>query len=73
MNQESRIAALAQGKFIEGVLRNADPSKLYEEAILYDKGQITQSGGLASFSGNKTGRSPKDLSLIHISEPTRPY
>ena len=75
MNQESRIAALAQGKFIEGVLRNADPSKLYEEAILYDKGQITQSGGLASFSGNKTGRSPKDkrivmqdsiLSLIHI-------
>ena len=33
MNQESRIAALAQGKFIEGVLRNADPAKLYEEAI----------------------------------------
>jgi len=48
MNQESRIAALAQGKFVEGVLRNADPSKLYEESILYDKGQITQSGGLAS-------------------------
>ena len=36
MNQESRIAALAQGKFVEGVLRNADPSKLYEESILYD-------------------------------------
>ena len=64
MNQESRIAALAQGKFIEGVLRNADPSKLYEEAILYDKGQITQSGGLASFSGNKTGRSPKDKRIV---------
>ena len=64
MNQESRIAALAQGKFVEGVLRNADPSKLYEESILYDKGQITQSGGLASFSGNKTGRSPKDKRIV---------
>ena len=64
MNQESRIAALAQGKFIEGVLRNADPAKLYEEAILYDKAQVTQSGGLASFSGNKTGRSPKDKRIV---------
>ena len=69
MNQESRIAAVAQGKFVEGkfvegVLHNADPAKLYEEAILYDKGQITQSGGLASFSGNKTGRSPKDKRIV---------
>jgi len=56
MNQssESKIAALAKGYFIEGVLHNADPSKLYEEAILFDNGQITQSGGLASFSSKRT-------------------
>ena len=66
MNQssESKIAALAKGYFIEGVLHNADPSKLYEEAILFDNGQITQSGGLASFSGAKTGRSPKDKRIV---------
>lgn len=59
----SRIAAISQGNF-EGILRNADPAKLYEEAIKFDNGQITQSGGLAACSGEKTGRSPKDKRIV---------
>ncbi len=61
---ESRIASITQGKFVNGVLRNAAPAKLYEESILHDNGQLTQSGGLASFSGSKTGRSPKDKRIV---------
>ena len=60
----SRVAALVQGKFIEGTLRNTAPARLYEESILYDNGQIAQSGALASFSGEKTGRSPKDKRIV---------
>ena len=63
-SSESRVAALSQGKFIQGAMHNTAPAKLYEESILYDNGQITQSGGLASFSGEKTGRSPKDKRIV---------
>ena len=46
---------------------NLPPSELYEHAIRYEKdASIAENGALVAYSGVKTGRSPKDLSLIHI-------
>ena len=47
------------------ILRNADPSQLYEEAIRYEPGtRISNSGALIAYSGEKTGRSPQDKRLV---------
>ena len=59
-----RIEAIAKGSFPESVYHNAAPAKLYEHAVLYDGGKITRSGGLASMSGKKTGRSPSDKRIV---------
>ncbi|KAL5988378.1 Protein kinase C-like 1 [Asimina triloba] len=41
------------------------PNKLYEQAIKYEKGSfITSSGALATLSGAKTGRSPRDKRVV---------
>ena len=42
------------------VIRNATPARLYEMAILAKDAVIASSGALATRSGDKTGRSPKD-------------
>nr|AGE13353.1 phosphoenolpyruvate carboxykinase 2 [Capsicum annuum] len=43
------------------ILYNLSPAELYEQAIKYEKGSfITSSGALATLSGAKTGRSPRD-------------
>jgi phosphoenolpyruvate carboxykinase (ATP) len=60
----SRIAAISRGEFSKDILRNTAPARLYEEAIRYDNGTITSSGGLSSLSGKKTGRSPKDKRIV---------
>ena len=60
----SRIAAISRGEFAEDIMRNAAPARLYEEAIRYDHGTITSTGGLSSKSGKKTGRSPKDKRIV---------
>lgn len=40
-------------------------AELYEQAIQYEKGSfITSSGALATLSGAKTGRSPKDKRVV---------
>lgn len=40
-------------------------AELYEQAIKYEKGSfITSSGALATLSGAKTGRSPKDKRVV---------
>lgn len=49
------------------VLRNATPAQLYEEAIRHDDGQIVNNGALATSSGRKTGRSPKDKRIVENS------
>ncbi|KAJ8748051.1 hypothetical protein K2173_012874 [Erythroxylum novogranatense] len=42
-------------------LYNLSPAELYEQAIKYEKGSfITSNGALATLSGAKTGRSPRD-------------
>ncbi|XP_073149197.1 phosphoenolpyruvate carboxykinase (ATP) 1 isoform X1 [Henckelia pumila] len=47
------------------VLYNLSPAELYEQAIKYEKGSfITSSGALATLSGAKTGRSPKDKRVV---------
>jgi phosphoenolpyruvate carboxykinase (ATP) len=45
-------------------LRNASPALLYEEAIACGDGQLVDVGALATRSGEKTGRSPKDKRLV---------
>jgi phosphoenolpyruvate carboxykinase (ATP) len=50
------------------VLRNAAPARLYELAIAHEGAAITSSGALATFSGVKTGRSPKDKRVIESPE-----
>lgn len=40
-------------------------TELYEQAIKYEKGSfITSSGALATLSGAKTGRSPRDKRVV---------
>lgn len=47
------------------VLYNLSPAELYEQAIKYEKGSfITSTGALATLSGAKTGRSPKDKRVV---------
>lgn len=61
---QSRLETIASGRFPSAVLRNPNPARLYHDAILFDDAQITSSGGIASRSGEKTGRSPKDKRIV---------
>ncbi|CAL9757533.1 unnamed protein product [Musa acuminata subsp. burmannicoides] len=48
------------------VLHNLSPAELYEQAIRYEKGSfITSTGALATLSGAKTGRSPRDKRIVN--------
>ena len=46
------------------VLRNAPPALLYEHAIAREKAAILACGALATYSGEKTGRSPLDKRIV---------
>ncbi|KAG0490230.1 hypothetical protein HPP92_007093 [Vanilla planifolia] len=47
------------------ILYNLSPAELYEQAIKHEKGSIiTSTGALATLSGAKTGRSPKDKRVV---------
>ncbi|KAK9814537.1 hypothetical protein WJX72_007563 [[Myrmecia] bisecta] len=47
------------------VYHNLTPAELYEKALLFEPGtHITASGALATLSGAKTGRSPKDKRVV---------
>ncbi|PQJ36031.1 phosphoenolpyruvate carboxykinase (ATP) [Salinibacter sp. 10B] len=53
----------------ETVLRNANPARLYEEAVRLDPtAAITDSGALTIRSGKKTGRSPADKRIVRNPE-----
>ena len=54
----------AYGISVKNVIRNAAVPVLYEQAILRKEGQIISSGALATLSGEKTGRSPKDKRVV---------
>ncbi len=49
---------------VKEVIRNATPARLYEYAILNHDAVIASSGALATRSGDKTGRSPKDKRIV---------
>ncbi len=46
------------------VLRIAGPARLYELALAHERAAILAGGALATFSGEKTGRSPKDKRIV---------
>src|SRR5262245_34707559 len=52
------------------VFRNAVPARLYELAMAHEGAALTSSGALATYSGEKTGRSPKDKRIIESPHST---
>ena len=52
------------GILVEDVIHNATPARLYEYAIIDNDAVIAASGALATRSGDKTGRSPKDKRIV---------
>lgn len=47
------------------VLHNLSPAELYEQAVKYEHGSfVASSGALATLSGAKTGRSPRDKRVV---------
>lgn len=50
---------------VKTIYRNAPPGQLYELGLKNEKGTaISSSGALMAFSGEKTGRSPKDKRIV---------
>ena len=53
------------GLHVKTVLRNPSPARLYEEAIRHDAHTaISDTGALIAYSGEKTGRSPRDKRVV---------
>ena len=52
----------------DSVHRNIAPAELYEHAVLRDESMITSSGAIATHSGEKMGRSPRDKRIVEHSE-----
>ncbi len=53
----------------KSIVRNAAPSRLYEEAVYFDEGTaISSTGAIMLRSGEKTGRSPKDKRVVDLPE-----
>jgi len=54
---------------VTAIHRNLSPAALYEHAIRFDKNDyIADSGALIAYSGEKTGRSPKDKRVVQRPE-----
>lgn len=54
---------------VERILRNPSPSTLYEESIRNEeRAAISDLGALIAYSGDKTGRSPKDKRVVKHAE-----
>ncbi len=52
------------GLTVRNIIRNATPARLYEYAIADKHAAISATGALATSSGDKTGRSPKDKRIV---------
>src|SRR3954466_93914 len=50
------------------IVQNAAPARLYELAVSEEGAAIVASGALATYSGEKTGRSPKDKRIVENPE-----
>jgi phosphoenolpyruvate carboxykinase (ATP) len=53
---------------VADVRRNETPAHLYEDAVKFDGAKISSTGALVSYSGEKTGRSPKDKRVVRHPE-----
>lgn len=54
---------------VKNVYRNLCPAQLYDEALNHEDGAaLASSGALIAFSGEKTGRSPKDKRVVRETE-----
>ncbi|WP_149497507.1 phosphoenolpyruvate carboxykinase (ATP) [Roseiconus lacunae] len=54
---------------VKKIFRNASPAALYEEALRYEKNAtLADTGALIAYSGDKTGRSPKDKRIVKHSD-----
>src|SRR5204862_4396184 len=61
----SAIDLSAIGITVKDIRRNLAPATLYAEAIREDdKCDISDTGALIAYSGEKTGRSPKDKRIV---------
>lgn len=60
----SSIDLSTYGIRTQNVIRNATTARLYEFAIQDEDAVISSSGALATRSGDKTGRSPKDKRIV---------
>ena len=61
----SEIDLSSIGLSVKRVLRNPAPSRLYEESIRNEpEAAISNTGALLAYSGEKTGRSPKDKRVV---------
>ena len=50
---------------VKRIFRNAPPAELYEMALKHEAGSaISSTGALMAYSGDKTGRSPKDKRIV---------
>lgn len=59
------------GLSVKRVLRNPAPSRLYEESIRNEpEAAISDTGALLAYSGEKTGRSPKDKRVVEHPDST---
>lgn len=59
----------SHGIVVETVVRNPNVPTLYEEAIRHEPGTtISDTGALIAYSGQKTGRSPKDKRVVRNRE-----
>ena len=62
------INLIDHGIQADSVYRNIAPAELYEHAVIRDESVITSSGAIATYSGEKTGRSPRDKRIVEHSE-----
>ena len=55
----------AYGITVADIRRNLNPAKLYAESLSYDDDPaISNTGALIAYSGERTGRSPKDKRVV---------
>jgi len=60
----SEVDLKPYGLQVKQVTRNASPAQLYEDAVKQGQASIVSSWALATRSGEKTGRSPKDKRVV---------
>ncbi len=65
MIMDKNFSLSRHGITVQDICRNISPGSLYEEAIRHEPGtSISDTGCLIAYSGEKTGRSPKDKRVV---------